>query len=76
MGSHKGVGRLALYVPSPMRFKKRPSAFNVCIGNELRGGSGPTEGGRYDTGWQKKFVAAAKKCGASITPSKAKRWGV
>jgi len=76
MGSHKGIGRLRLYVPSPMRFKKRPSAFNVCIGKELKGGSGPTAGGRYDTSWQKKFVQAAVKCGASVSAATKKKWGV
>lgn len=76
MGSHKGIGPLTLYVPSPLRFKKKPSAFNMCIAEKLRGGTGPTKGGRYDKTWQKKFVEAAKDCGASLSAAAKKKWGI
>lgn len=68
MGSHKGVGRLQLYVPSPMRFKKKPSAFNLCIGNQLKGQPGPKLG-RYDVEFQKRFTKAVHSC-AGKTPKK------
>jgi len=61
MGSHKGVGRLRLYVPSPMRFSKRPSWFNLCIAREMKGKPGPKLG-RYDKAFQEEFRRAAKKC--------------
>ena len=37
MASHKNLGGLKLSVSAPFRFTKRPSAFNRCVGMELRG---------------------------------------
>lgn len=63
MPSHKSVSGFELTVgKGGVRFKKRPSGYNVCIGNKLKGGRGPTEGGRYDTGWQAEFTKAAQAC--------------
>lgn len=63
MVSHKEVSGYTLTVgKGGVRFKKRASGYNVCIGKELKGGEGPTKGGRYDTAWQAKFTAAAQKC--------------
>ncbi|KKK78177.1 hypothetical protein LCGC14_2846220, partial [marine sediment metagenome] len=36
--------------------------YNICIGNQLRGGPGPTNGGRYDRAFQARFTSAAKSC--------------
>ena len=58
MVSTKKYGMLSLTVPSPMRFKKKPSAFNRCVGEELRGGSYATRGAVRSA-----FASAAKKCG-------------
>ena len=62
MTSHKKIGGLQLSVSSPLRFKKRPSAFNVCVGKQLKGKAGPTNGGRYDKIWQGQFTAAVRGC--------------
>lgn len=66
MSSRRGMGALTLTVPSPMRFKKRASAFNACVGAALRGQSysrgAPGTGGRRDTRIQSAFTAAAKSC--------------
>jgi len=40
MGSHKGKGTYRLYVPSPMRFRKRASEYNICVGKEMKGKRG------------------------------------
>ena len=44
-----------------LRFKKRPSAFNVCIGNALRG-KRYSKGGRYSKEVQGAFKAAVQSC--------------
>jgi hypothetical protein len=63
MTSHKEVSGFSLTVgKGGVRFTKRPSAYNVCVGNALKGGEGPTHGGRYDKGWQAKFTSAVKSC--------------
>lgn len=65
MVSHTSLGGLELSVgKGGLRFKKRPSGFNVCIGNKLRGTAGPKEG-RYDKAFQAKFSQAASSCAGS-----------
>ncbi len=66
MVSHTKVGDLELSVgKGGIRFKKKPSGYNICIGKELKGGVGPVKGGRYDKDWQAEFTKAAKKCAAA-----------
>ena len=66
MGSRRGMGRLTVTVPSPMRFKKRASAFNACVGAALRGKKyskpAPGTGGRRDKRIQSAFISAARSC--------------
>ena len=63
MVSHKSFGGIELSIGGGgLRFKKRPSAFNICVGKALKGGVGPVNGGRYDKGWQAKFTAAVRGC--------------
>ena len=63
MVSHKKVSGFVLTLgKGGLRFKKRPSGYNACIGNALKGGVGPKNGGRYDKAWQGQFTAAVKKC--------------
>lgn len=66
MGSRRGSGILTVTIPSPMRFKKRPSAFNACVGARLRGQRystpAPGTGGRRDTRIQGAFRSAASQC--------------
>lgn len=63
MVSHTSLGGLELSIgKGGLRFKKRPSGFNICIGKALKGGTGPKHGGRYDKDWQAKFTSAAKSC--------------
>jgi len=66
MGSCRGAGALTICVPAPMRFKKRPSAFNACVGAELKGKTyakpKPGMGGKRDARIQSAFTTAAKKC--------------
>ncbi len=60
MVSHTSFGGLELSVgKGGIRFKKRASGFNVCIGKALKGGHSK---GRYDKAWQDKFSSAAKAC--------------
>ena len=63
MSSHKKMSGLELTLgKGGLRFKKRKSGFNVCIGKQLVGLEGPTHGGRYDKAWQAKFTAAVEGC--------------
>jgi hypothetical protein len=63
MPSHKKIGAgLWLTAPHGTRFKKRASGYNRCIGESLKGGKGPVNGGRYDKGWQQEFTRAVKGC--------------
>lgn len=66
MGSRRGMGRLTVTVPSPMRFKKRASAFNACVGAQLRKKNYPTPapgmGGRRDVRIQDAFKSAVRSC--------------
>jgi len=67
MVSHKKISGMEITLGAGgLRFKKRPSGFNMCIGNALEGGRGPTEGGRYDKKWQSEFTAAVKKCAGKV----------
>lgn len=60
------MGRLTVTVPSPMRFKKRASAFNACIGAQLKGkkySKPPTGmGGRRNKAVQSAFISAVDSC--------------
>jgi len=63
MVSHKSFGGINLSVGGGgLRFKKRPSGFNICIGKSMKGQPGP-RAGRYDKGFQAKFTAAVHSCG-------------
>ena len=66
MGSRRGMGALTITVPSPMRFKKRSSSFNACVGAALRGQSyskpAPGMGGRRDKRIQSAFISAVRGC--------------
>ncbi len=44
-----------------LRFKKRPSAYNICIGKELKGNT-YSNGGRYSKEVQAAFKGAVQKC--------------
>lgn len=62
MVSHKKVGGIWLSVGGGgIRFKKRPSAYNICIGKAMKGTPGPRKG-RYDKEFQGKFKAAVASC--------------
>ena len=66
MGSRRGMGRLTVTVPSPMRFLKRASAFNACVGARLKRQNYPTpppgQGGKRDKRIQAAFTAAVHAC--------------
>jgi hypothetical protein len=63
MVSHKKISGMELSLgKGGLRFKKRASRYNVCIGKALVGKEGPVHGGRYDKDWQAKFTAAVKGC--------------
>jgi hypothetical protein len=63
MTSHKVVSGYTLTLgKGGVRFAKRPSARNVCIGKKLKGGEGPVHGGRYDKDWQRRFTEAVHSC--------------
>ncbi len=59
----------------------RPSGFNMCIAEKLKGQShpapGPNElGGMRNKEWQKRFIQAAKECGANIREGTLRKWGL
>jgi hypothetical protein len=59
MVSHKKFGGIELSIGAGgLRFKKRPSRFNIEVGKCMKGTPGPTNGGRYD----KRFQAAFTDC--------------
>ena len=63
MVSHKKLGGLEISIGGGgLRFKKRPSGFNICIGKAMKGTPGPHNGGRYDKGFQAKFTQAVHGC--------------
>lgn len=63
MVSHKRLGGLEISIGGGgLRFKKRPSGFNICIGKALKGTTGPHNGGRYDKAFQQKFTNAVHGC--------------
>lgn len=75
MVSHKKVGGIELSIgKGGLRFKKKKSAFNVCIGKEMEGQT-PTKG-RYDKDFQKAFVQASFDCGATLKPATKKKFGI
>lgn len=49
---------------SGIRWKKKTSEFNRCIGKKLAGTAGPVHGGRYDKAFQQKFTDAVEPCAA------------
>ena len=62
MVSHKKLGGLEISIGGGgLRFKKRPSGFNMCVGKAMKGTPGP-KAGRYDKGFQAKFTSAARSC--------------
>lgn len=76
MVSHKKFGGIELSLGAGgLRFKKRPSAFNICIGKALKDTAGPSLG-RYDEAFQRKFIEAAKGCGANLSASARKKWNM
>jgi hypothetical protein len=63
MVSHKKMSGIELTLgKGGLRFKKRASGYNRCIGKQLEGGAGPRNGGRYDKGWQAQFTRAVEGC--------------
>lgn len=62
MVSHKSFGGIELSIgKGGLRFKKRPSPYNICIGKELKGNK-YSNGGRYSKEVQDSFKDAVKKC--------------
>ncbi len=62
MVSHKKFGGIELSIGAGgLRFKKRPSAYNICIGKQLKGKS-YAHGGRYSKEVQAAFKAAVVSC--------------
>ena len=58
MVSHASFGGIELSIgKGGLRFKKRPSAFNTCVGKEIKGGSYNSRAAVRDA-----FRTAAKKC--------------
>jgi len=58
----------------------RPSSFNLCVASKLKGKSHPAApegaGGMRNTSWQKEFIKAAMECGAHISESVRRKWGL
>ena len=67
MVSHTNLGGLELSVGAGgIRFKKKPGAYQRCIGGEMEGTKHTSlpkgTGGRYDEAFQKSFKDAVAKC--------------
>lgn len=78
MVSHKNLGGLVISIgKGGLRFKKRPSGFNIKVGKCMkRKGIGPTEGGRYDKNFQKEFIKCVEEAGATLSASARTKWGL
>lgn len=63
MVSHKNLGGLDLSIgKGGLRFKKRASGFNNKIGKcMVNSGAKPTNGGRYDKGFQSQFTKCVEQ---------------
>lgn len=62
MVSHTSLGGLELSIgKGGLRFKKRPSAYNICIGKELRG-----EKAGDVIAWRDEFKKAVAKCSNKV----------
>jgi hypothetical protein len=62
MVSHRSLGGLEISIGGGgLRFKKRPSGFNICVGNALKGKK-YAKGGRYSTEVHQAFTAAVRGC--------------
>lgn len=58
MVSHANFGGIELSIgKGGLRFKKRPSAFNICVGKAIKGGSYSS---RQDV--KNAFASAVNKC--------------
>lgn len=67
MVSHTNLGGLELSVGAGgLRFKKKPGAYQRCIGGEMKGVTHSSKpkgmGGRYDKDFQASFKSATQKC--------------
>lgn len=66
MVSHKKIGGMRLTAPSPIRFPKRLSAFNICVADAMKGQKHSSlpkgQGGRHDKAFQNSFKAAVARC--------------
>jgi len=63
MVSHGSFGGIILSVgKGGIRFKKRPSAFNIRVGKCMQQkGVAPTNGGRYDREFQREFTDCVQR---------------
>lgn len=78
MVSHKKFGGIELSLGAGgLRFKKRKSGYNACIGAAMEGVKHTSlpkgAGGRYDTAFQDKFSAAASTCAGKRRPAAKKK---
>ena len=77
----KDGGRKRLYleagnVPARLRGEKRkrePSAFNVCVGREMKGTKSK---GRGDKSFYKKFIESIITCGGNVSDKTKKKWKI
>lgn len=51
------------------KVKRKPSAFNKCVGREMKGTRGVKS-------VRKKFVEALVACGAKVRPATKKKWKI
>jgi hypothetical protein len=58
----------------------RPSGFSACIGAKMKGNSYPKpsegQGGRHNVNVHRDFVRAAIDCGANVSPSARRKFGL
>ena len=63
MVSHKKLSGIELTLgKGGLRFKKRKSRYNICIGKELKDFHPPDGGGRYSKDMHDKFKSAVRNC--------------
>ena len=74
MVSHTSFGGIKLSIGAGgLRFRKRPSQFNIRVGKCMKGKPGPTDGGRKDVRFQQEFAACARSAAGRSAPARRRK---
>ena len=53
--------------------ERKPSAFNICVGREMKGTKSK---GRGDKSFYKKFIESIIRCGGNVSEKTKKKWKI